>query len=167
MMIGRDSWDRNSQNLRDLQRSVCFQNVRGGCASTEVTNKSRGWHLHNHLLVDADWIDTEAVARRWAQIVGQRFCIVRAYDARAKDYRKEVAKYVVKSSDMASWTPRQIAMFVNSLYRTRLFVRFGTLRTEPAFKKPRTDRVCECGCQNFIHTTELGEVLKQTRRRAR
>jgi len=163
MMIGRDSFTRNAENIRRLQRSVCFESVRGGCSSTEVTNKSKGWHLHNHLLVDADWIDARELAQTWAKIVEQKFAIVKVKDARAQDYRMEVAKYVCKSSELVSWTPRQIANFVNGLFRTRLFVKFGTLRTEPPYQTPKTNRVCECGCSEFHHTTELGEVLRSER----
>jgi len=164
MMIDRQSFVVNGENVRRLQRSVAFQEVRGGCCSTEVTNKSRGWHLHNHLLVDADWVDSGELARTWASIVGQKFAIVKVKDARAVDYRKEVAKYVCKSSELVSWTPRQIASFVNSLYRTRLFVRFGSLRTEPKFIRPVEHRVCECGCSEFAHTTEIGEILREIAR---
>jgi hypothetical protein len=164
MMIDRDSFTRNTENIRRLQRSVCFESVRGGCSSTEVTNKSRGWHLHNHLLVDADWIDSGELARTWAKIVGQKFAIVKVKDARAVDYRKEVAKYVCKSSELVSWTPRQIASFVNALHRTRLFVRFGTLRTEPPYKKFTEPRVCACGCGEFIHESELANFMHQVRR---
>jgi hypothetical protein len=164
MMIDRASFVRNSENMRRLQRAVVFAGVRGGCVSTEVTNKSRGWHLHNHWLVDADWVDAVSLAKTWASIVDQRFAIVKVKDARAKDYRSEVAKYVCKSSELVSWTPRQIAMFVSSLYRTRLFVRFGSLRTEPAFVPTPEHRVCACGCSEFIHQTEAGAVVAQLRR---
>jgi len=165
MMIERQSFTRNSENIRRLQRSKVFEGVRGGCSSTEVTNKSRGWHLHNHLLVDADWIDAKELARTWAGIVGQKFAIVKVKDARAKDYRQEVAKYVCKSSELVSWTPRQIAAFINSLYRTRLFVRFGSLRTEPSYVRPFERRVCACGCEEFIHTNELQEAVRSATRK--
>lgn len=154
----------NARNIRALQRQVVFRSVNGGCASTELTYKSQGWHLHTHWLIDADWVDAKELAVSWGKLVGQNFAIVKVKDARAQDYRREVAKYVVKSTELASWRPQKIAEFVSAIYKTRLFVKFGTLRTAPAPEKKPLSRVCACGCGEFIHESEQTSVLRQLRR---
>lgn len=52
------------KRIRDFQKAllklrrlkVCSE-IRGGCCSIEITKGASGWHLHAHLLLDADWID--------------------------------------------------------------------------------------------------------------
>lgn len=165
-ILSRSDLARNAKNIRALTRQVVFRHVNGGCVSTELTNKSRGWHLHTHWLVDARWIDARELAIAWGKLVGQRFGIVKVKDARAQDYRREVAKYVVKSTELASWTPRQIAQFIEAIYRSRLFVRFGTLRTMEKPQHKHEQRVCACGCCEFVHENEVVSIIKQHRKRS-
>lgn len=144
-----------------LRRRHVWSLVRGGFYRLETTNESRGWHLHIHILADARWIDARLLAQEWGQLVGQDFAIVCVKDARNKggtiggDYIKEVTKYVVKGDQLASWSPNQIADFVDAFTGVRTFGVFGNLyakRTEwkEWIKSLRSGRVqCECGCDQF------------------
>ena len=60
----------HTRNLARLRRSKCFQRVRGGSISVEITNEGNGWHLHSHWLLDCRWLDMPSVTRRWAKLVG-------------------------------------------------------------------------------------------------
>jgi hypothetical protein len=156
------------KRLSRLRRTQVFRQVQGGCVSVEITNEKRGWHLHAHWLLDAKWIDVKELAVTWGRIVGQDYAIVKVCDLRHReDYEKEITKYVVKGSEMAKWPAREIREFVEAVRGSRFFMRFGTLFKMKHTRPPRETRICACGCGEFVVTTELGDVLKQTRRRGR
>lgn len=138
-----------------LRRSKLARNWRGGCWSLEVTNEGRGWHLHAHLLVDSDWIDKPSLAVKWGQLVGQDFAIVDVADCREKDYLKEVTKYAVKGSELARWTPNDIAHFIHAFQKQRTFGVFGSLYGKRGDWKEwlaiecAERKRCECGCEQW------------------
>lgn len=132
-----------------LRRGVVARNWRGGTFALEVTNESKGWHLHSHSLIDADFIDAGILAKEWAKRVGQDFAIVKVKDARDRSYLGEVTKYAVKGSTLASWSPQEIAAYIRAIARTRTFLPFGSLykmRAEwEATRPPKQKWTCECG----------------------
>lgn len=135
-----------------LRRSKFASNWRGGFYALEVTNEGRGWHLHIHALIDADWIESRELARQWAKRVGQSFAIVKVQDCRGESYLREVTKYAVKGSTLASWSAEQITEFVLAFSGTKTFGVFGELyraRAEwSAWVEETGHRAaqCECGC---------------------
>ena len=141
--------------LTKLRRRAFARNWRSGLWRLEVTNEGKGWHLHCHLLIDANYIDKAELARQWAEIVGQDFAIVSVKDARDKSYLTECCKYTVKGSQLASWTPLDIAAFIYAFSGQRSFGVFGDLygrRAEWASHlKTLTEgkRKCECGCNQW------------------
>jgi len=141
--------------LTKLRRRKICRNWIGGLYNLETTLEDKGWHVHAHLLVNAKWIDKPELARTWAEIVGQDFAIVGVYDARQRDYLKEVTKYAVKGSDLAKWTPLQIATFINAFQGVRTFGVFGSLyglRTKYRDwikSLARERRKCDCGCDDW------------------
>lgn len=141
--------------LTKLRRSRLCSNWRGGLWSMEVTNEGKGWHVHFHLLVDVPWVDIAEVAKKWGNLVGQDYAIVHVKDARRTEYLKEVCKYAVKGSQLASWSGADIALFVNAFQGQRTFGVFGSLygkRTQWAEWIKKTcgeKRKCECGCERF------------------
>lgn len=146
--------------LTRLRRSKFARNWAGGCWSFEVTNESRGWHLHLHLLVDSPWIDAAELARTWGRLVGQEFAIVKVKDARDRGYLGEVCKYAVKGSEMAKWSGHEIVQFILALDGFRTFGVFGSLYKSRAawqeWKDNRPDHkpTCECGCDKFEYFDE-------------
>ena len=128
---------------------------RGGFGSIDVTHNAKGWHVHLHVIVDADFIDVRKLDEEWAKLRGQQFSIVRVYDVRGKQYTNEVTKYVSDGVQMGNWPAEKLAEFCRALTEERLFFVFGALykqRAEwTAFKETiHEDRdVCECGCTQF------------------
>ena len=151
---------RFKQAFSRLRRSEFAKGWRGGCYTLEVTNESRGWHLHLHALIDADWIDKFTLAKTWARLIGQEFSIVHVRDCREREYLAEVTKYVVKGSEMIKWSGHELVEFINAFTGVRTFGAFGSLfklraayaawlecNAEPEFR-------CECGCTQFTIQSE-------------
>ena len=140
--------------LGKLRRSNLFESVRGGLTSLEVTNEGRGWHLHAHLLLDSDYLPCETIASKWADLIGQDFAIVKIKSVKDQSYLREVTKYVVKGSDLASWPGHEIAEFIDAMTGIRCFGTFGTLFKDRAkrarAKKELAPKMMECNnCQNY------------------
>jgi hypothetical protein len=139
------------RNLRRMRGQKLFAPVRGGSTSVEITNKGNGWHLHSHWLLDSDWIDPGKISVAWGKLVGQEFAIVKLKPITQSEYMGELAKYVAKGNEIASWSADEIWQFINAIRRQRFFFTFGTLRklgpeirAQLAFMKPEAEP-CECG----------------------
>lgn len=153
-----------------LRRQKEWKKCTGGCVSMEVTNESRGWHIHLHVLADVRWMPAGILAQRWADLMEQDFAIVKVQDAREHQYRQEVAKYVVKASEMAKWPGVEIASFIGACKGVKFFAPFGSLyklqrsiRAQLESEKP--DAVpCDCGCGEFLYDTERTEILREARK---
>jgi hypothetical protein len=111
------------------------------------------------------------LAQRWAEQMGQDFAIVKVSDASEHQYRFEVAKYVVKASQMATWRPEEIAQFIGAIKGVKFFAPFGCLyklqrkiRNEIEAERPKP-QPCACGCHNFNFDTEESAVLRDCRNR--
>lgn len=148
------------QCLTKLRRRKLFRHVRGGTWALEVTNESKGWHLHAHLLLDAHYIEESTIAKEWAEIVGQDMAIVAIRDARRTNYLKEVTKYAVKGSQLASWSPADIVTFITAFKGQRTFGVFGslygkrTLYAEWIKTLTGSRKKCECGCEQWRFFSE-------------
>jgi len=149
------------QCLAKLRRRKIARDWKAGVYAIEVTNESRGWHVHLHLLVETPWVDQKQLAKVWAEIVGQDFAIVWVSRADKTGVAKEVMKYVVKGSQMAKWTPSEIRQYVESIESVRLFGRFGDLhgaeaewRREIELEEQR-EFTCECGSTEFDYLHDL------------
>lgn len=143
-----------------LRRRKFASNWTGGFYSLEVTNEGKGWHLHIHALVDAQWINASQLAQEWNSVTRGAGHIVKVKDARQHNYLAEVTKYTVKGSQLAAWTPDQISTFITAFDGQRTFGVFGSLygkRTEwrewidsVRDAKPR----CPCGSCNVTYYSE-------------
>ncbi len=168
--LTRSQLKKHSQNLARLRRNKVFSQVKGGCVSVEITNESRGWHMHAHWLLDARWIDAKELSRVWGRLVGQEYAIVHVSDLRQKDYLREVSKYVVKGSDLARWQPEEINEFVQAVRGRRFFFTFGSLfhsgkQIRAAIALQKQETVCECGCCSFIYRSEEQQTEWAQRKR--
>ena len=161
----------HTANLARLRRRNVFASVKGGCVSVEITNEGRGWHLHAHWLLDARWIDIGEVSRVWGQLVGQDFAIVAVRDLRGEtNYQKELAKYVCKGSDLASWPAEEIHQFIRAVYRRRFYFTFGGMfkSAQAVRKELRREAgcpvaVCDCGCADFRFQDEVARHMQTAR----
>jgi hypothetical protein len=145
-----------SRALRRLRRRVWRPAWDAGTWTLEVTNEERGWHLHCHMLVETRWVDSPLLARRWAEEVGQEdYCIVSVKDARAKEYAREVAKYVCKPTEMSKWSGQEIAACIDAFNRRRSFGVVGRLSRQRKHWREivrglRHERAkCKCGECNW------------------
>jgi hypothetical protein len=155
--------------LRNLRRSKVARGWRGGCWTLEVTNEGKGWHLHFHLLIDADYIDSQQLAKAWARQVMQDFSIVKVKDVRQADYLREVCKYVVKGSEIAKWSSLDVSQFVSAFKNQRTFGIFGSLYAQNAEWKKTceelTQKACTCAVcnsQEFQYLEESEFIWRQT-----
>jgi hypothetical protein len=160
----------HQKNLIRLRRSTCFDQVKGGCVSVEITNESRGWHLHAHWLVDARWIDASLLSQTWGHIVGQEFAIVKVKDVRGREFTHEICKYLAKGSEIASWPPEQISEFVQAIRGRRFFFAFGSLfasgrEIRAALLAKKTQQTpCDCGSTHFRFETDEQALLRELRK---
>jgi hypothetical protein len=140
---------------------------RGGFYSIEITKERAGWHLHFHLLVDSNFIDRRVLSDRWRRITRGFSYIVEVKDCRDASYLTEVTKYAVKGSQLAKWTPSDVAQFVSVFSGARTFGVFGSLygaRTEFAefiaeLKGARP--LCDCGSCSVRYLTEADWLIHQ------
>lgn len=159
--------------LLALRRRKLWAQVKGGCASLEITNGGDGWHLHAHLLLDVRWLDMNVLAVEWGNLVGQEFGIVKIKDVRGTDYLSEVSKYVAKGSELAKWEGEQMWEFICAIRGKRFFFAFGSLfkmsaeiKRELLIQKGER-QPCDCGCRNFIYESEASAVVNQIRKEKR
>ena len=158
--LEREHIDFLHASLRRLRNRKFTASWRGGLGSIEVTNEGRGWHLHLHLLVDARWIDAGQLACEWDSCTRGRGHIVKVRDCRKADYLREVVKYAVKGSQLASWSPADVAAFVKALDGKRTFFVFGSLYGKRTEWREWIDAVsqhglvCECGSSDFKFESE-------------
>lgn len=144
-----------------LRRNKVARGWRGGFYSIQCTNKGRGWHLHIHAVISADWIDQTQVSKVWSKINGGYGNNVKLCDARRRDARHDVIRYIAKGSSMARWSGAQIAEFLAAFDGVRAFGVFGNLFAKRAawtkfkeamfYGKPQ----CECGCEEFRYYDRL------------
>jgi hypothetical protein len=152
-----------------LRRSKFARNWLGGFYSLEVTNESRGWHLHIHALIEAKWIDAPQLAVSWHRITKGRGYIVKVRDVRDKSYLHEITKYAVKGSMLAAWQPADVMQFINAFEGKRAFGVFGSLygvRTEFAewiAVLKSGHKQCSCGSCSRSYYTELEWLMKDLR----
>ena len=137
--------------LVSLRRSALFKQVRGGTCALEVTNEGRGWHLHAHLLLDVRYIDSGALAIAWAKRIGQAFAIVKVQAVQGDSYAKEVAKYIVKGTQLAGWEGEHSLQFIRAMHGTRAFVAFGSAKAGLEFAR-RAARPEPCSCEKCAST---------------
>lgn len=156
-----------------LRRSKLFKHVDGGCVSIEITNEGQGWHVHGHVLCNVRYLDVHQLSVKWGRLVGQNFGVVYVKDVRGSSYLHEVAKYCVKPAQMVGWHTEEIAQFIGTVSRCRMFTTFGSLfkiRAKIAAQllndRPEQEP-CKCGCSDFAWSTEESEVLSEIRKKAR
>jgi hypothetical protein len=143
-----------------LRRMKIWRKVRGGFYRIEVTNEGRGWHLHLHILCDVNYLDASELSKAWNSANRGFGHIVKVKDCRDREYLKEVTKYAVKGSDLAKWSPADIATFVDAFKGVRSFGVFGVLygkRTEwkewlASLAEKRA--TCVCGCSDYKVCTD-------------
>jgi hypothetical protein len=127
--------------ISKLRRLKCHAGWRGGLSSLEVTNEGKGWHLHAHILVDANWVDASHLSRAWGRLVCQDYAIVAVRDCREGTYLQEVTKYAVKGSELAKWSGMAAKCYIDSMQGIRQFSVFGSLFKDRAMRQTIADEL--------------------------
>ena len=172
-LISRDSIRCFQKAFSKLRRQDIWGKVKGGCVSIEVTNEGRGWHIHGHILADVRWMPAGLLARKWGELVGQDFAIVKVQDVREQSYLNEVTKYVVKASQMAKWPGEEIAAFIGAIRGVRMFAPFGSLyalqrKIKAELEALRPDAApCDCGCGQFRFEDERSRLVRLNEKKRR
>ena len=147
----------------------------------EVTNESRGWHLHAHWLVDARWVDQCELSRTWGRLVGQEYAIVKVIDLLKGErgtiggerdlthYERELMKYCVKGSALAKWPAQEIRDFVHAVRNQRFFFCFGDLfhrarKLRAQLEQSKPPIVCDCGCSHYVIHSDESRRRRRKRR---
>lgn len=144
-----------------LRRTKFASNWEGGFYRIETSKEGPTWHLHIHSLIEARFIDRDGLETSWRKITNGAGYIVRVYDVRDRDYLREVTKYVVKSSQLACWSPVEINTFINAFDGVRSFGVFGCLYGKRTEWKEWIDSIkehghkCKCGCSEWWYFSEL------------
>ena len=143
--------------LLAFRRREVMAGVDGGCASLEITNGGEGWHLHAHCLLNVRRLDMHRVALEWGELLGQQFGIVKIKDVRGTEYVQEVAKYVAKGSELASWDGHQLLEFVNAIRGIRFFATFGIPPKTDTRNQKRVERsqATAAGLHVWLHAIHL------------
>lgn len=151
-------WSLDATWHRDVEPGQTY--VCNGTQYTATETIARGWHVHFHIIVDADFVDREKLEQEWSRLRGQSMSIVRVYDVRGKNYVAEACKYVCDGVQVGNWPAEKLAEFADALSDERCFDTFGLLykrRAEWTKVKElihEDKNVCACGCRDFQHFSE-------------
>lgn len=146
-------WSIDATWHRDIQPGETYRS--NGDTLTAETPIARGWHIHLHIIADADFIDRDKLELEWSRLRGQRMSIVRVYNVRGQDYIAEACKYVTDGVQLGNWPADKLAEFGDALSEERCFDTFGALykqRAEWTAAKAEihSDRSeCECGSKSW------------------
>lgn len=137
------------EDFGKLRRRVIWKNqVKGGVAALEVTNKGNGWHPHIHALIDCEWLavktppppagsspDTIAKHCRsaasefgatWSAITGTDHAQIFIRRTQASTAVEEVLKYALKADEVLA-VKEPLGPLLDVLSSTRTVTTFGSL----------------------------------------
>lgn len=113
------------------QRSVWKKAVNGSIAVLEVTfnEKTKQWHPHLHIVLDAQFLDQKQLSKQWLQItLTSKIVDVRALKS-FSSAAKYLTKYLLKTPTLPKTVDQKHEDELYGLYRKARIVRFqGSLR---------------------------------------
>jgi len=158
------------KNLNRLRKQKLFGKVSGGCASMEITNEGKGWHVHWHMLIQSSsFFPAKDLAVVWGKLVGQSFAIVKVKSVDDASYLGELCKYAAKPAEVAKWPAEQIYEFCEAVQKTRMFTVFGRFAqirrwAQMEVKRDALERhagACECGCSDRVFGPSESSCIRQ------
>jgi len=136
---------------RLFRRKRWASRIRGGIYSIEAVNKGRGWHVHVHMVVDADYLPHRELSEDWRKVTGDAFIVDVRRAWSPQEALKYILKYLLKPPQILDG---QEAVYNEVLKGIRLVQPFGSFYREIKQEKPPV--VCpECGCTGWITKFEL------------
>ena len=128
-----------------MHRKWYKERVRGGLQTIEIVNKGNGWHVHMHVLLDADYLPQRKIAKDWLEITGDSFVV----DIREAGTVKEGLKYCLKYLSKAPVLSGHEEEYRDAVKGLRLVQPFGSLYGELVMHLPSVP--CpECGSVRWI-----------------
>jgi hypothetical protein len=125
-----DTIDRLYKSFRSLRDTDFWtEKVKGGAAFLELTRGVKGdhWHVHLHIIADAQFIDKNRLSSLWKGITGDSFIVDIRRASEAKNVSMYVTKYVTKAlSGAVAMDAAALDEAVVSLKGRRLCMCFGT-----------------------------------------
>jgi hypothetical protein len=140
-------------------RRLKFARKWSGFYTLQITNNGNGFHVHLHVLVGFPFVDIPKIKEEWARLTNGAGQIVKIVPGHPNLLR--LVRYVVRPSDLSSWTPARIGAFARAVENIKTFAVFGSLwslRTKYAdwLREVRyLNRNCPCcGCNSLDFYTE-------------
>jgi len=139
--------------IRGLRRSVTKlfhrkwyrERIRGGLQTIEIVNRGKGWHVHMHVLLDADYLPQKKIAKDWQEITNGSFMV----DIREAGTVKEGLKYCLKYLSKAPVLSAHEEEYRDVVKGLRLVQPFGSLYGDLVMRLPSVP--CpECGSVRWI-----------------
>jgi len=115
-----------------LRRTKAFEPSRGGVAALEITPSGKRFHIHIHAVVDAKWLNQDALETAWQRAIGSHGVI------HLQRIRLPVAalEYITKAEPLKVWgshmltcwgNVRKAWLAANADVRVRRLLRKGAL----------------------------------------
>lgn len=171
--LDRDALNYATQCFSKLRRSPCFAAVKGGFYDIDVTMNpsSLTFNVHIHAVIDAPYLDRDAIYARWLKITSdlggstRNVYIERAYafvdgkkvtwHPRRKLHIKQkilaaCSGYMIRHATKAPVLPdnKSMAAFLMAAYGKRMLQGFGNMFDLPPI--PAYHMLCsECGATDF------------------
>jgi hypothetical protein len=128
-----------------MHRKWYKERVRGGLQTIEIVNKGNGWHVHMHVMLDADYLPQKKIAKDWLEITGDSFMV----DIREAGTVKEGLKYCLKYLSKAPVLSGHEEEYRDTVKGLRLVQPFGSIYGELVMHLPSVP--CpECGSVRWI-----------------
>lgn len=122
-------------NFSKLRRQECFQGVKSGVSTREVTYNRTTWNVHMHILYDG-FISYRAVMDAWGALTGSKWMLDEAVYG---DPIAEIIGYCGKVPQFPNLT--HYVEYYSATRGLRLTQTFGGLFK---FKIPKEKKECEC-----------------------
>ncbi len=160
-----DRLDRLVASYRRLrQRTIWSANVEGAAAVMEITRgqSNRHWHVHLHVLIDAEYIPQHVLSAEWFAATGDSPIVdIRAVHS-GEQAAKYLAKYAAKGTDTGALTLDLLIEYVDAMHRRRTLITSGSMHNRPADTddwEPRHEPVDEpISVPGVVRAAEQGSV---------
>ena len=107
-----------------LRRFTFMRHVVGGAYQIELKQKTGGWHIHLHSIMDAPYLPYQKIFTAWKAITGVSVPQVDIRAASTPEAQAYAAKYASKSNSFDA-QPQSIVAWYEATKGSRLFGTFG------------------------------------------
>lgn len=137
------------KKFAQLRARKLWRPVRGGCYGIELIEKTDGWHIHIHTIIDAPYLPKQHIFSAWRDLLGMSYASIDVRAARTPAQRRYACKYVGKGSGVNNDAAAMVRWY-EAVKGSRLFGTFGAwynARAEDFLNdsdEPQETIKCEC-----------------------